>query len=83
MIGYADAMTATPSTVTDEQVADLLARLGDAGLLELTYVVAQENLRSRMNTALGITAQGFSTGPACPGIEQPQETGRPNPRSNS
>ena len=30
-IAYADAMTTDPHTVTDEQVADLRARFGDAG----------------------------------------------------
>src|SRR5262249_5660750 len=35
-IAYADAMTVDPHTVTDEQVADLRARFGDRGVLELT-----------------------------------------------
>ena len=64
-IAYADAMTTDPHMVTDEQVADLRARFGDAGVLELTYQVGVENMRARMNTALGITEQGFSTGDAC------------------
>lgn len=60
-IAYADAMTATPMTVTDEQVADLEKRFGRAGVIELTYQIALENSRARNNHALGITAQGFST----------------------
>ncbi len=64
-IAYADAMTATPSEVTDEQVADLARRFGRAGVVELTYQIALENMRSRMNVALGITEQGFSSGDAC------------------
>ncbi|MDT5091494.1 MAG: hypothetical protein QOH60_857 [Mycobacterium sp.] len=64
-IAYADAMTTDPHTVTDEQVADLRARFGDAGVIELTYQVGLENMRARMNTALGITEQGFSSGDAC------------------
>jgi hypothetical protein len=48
-------------TVTDEQVDDLRDRFGIDGLIELTYQISLENQRSRMNTALGITAQGFST----------------------
>src|SRR3978361_7722 len=36
-IAYADAMTKDPHTVTDEQVADLRSRFGDAGAMELTY----------------------------------------------
>ena len=64
-IRYADAMTSDPHTVTDEQVADLRARFGDAGVIELTYQIGVENMRARMNTALGITEQGFNSGDAC------------------
>ncbi|MBJ7337368.1 carboxymuconolactone decarboxylase family protein [Mycolicibacterium sp.] len=64
-IAYADAMTTDPHLVTDEQVADLRVRFGDAGTMELTYQIGVENLRARMNTALGITEQGFSSGDAC------------------
>jgi alkylhydroperoxidase family enzyme len=64
-IAYADAMTTDPHTVTDEQVADLRQRFGDAGVIELTYQIGVENMRARVNTALGITEQGFSSGAAC------------------
>jgi alkylhydroperoxidase family enzyme len=64
-IAYADAITTDPHTVTDEQVADLRRRFTDAGVIELTYQVGIENMRARMNTALGITEQGFSSGDAC------------------
>jgi alkylhydroperoxidase family enzyme len=60
-IAYSDAMTATPPTVTDEQVDDLRARFGDAGVVELTYQIGLENQRARTYSALGITDQGFST----------------------
>lgn len=64
-IAYADAMTVDPHTVTDEQVADLRARFGDDGVYELTYQIGVENMRARMNTALGITEQGFNSGDSC------------------
>ncbi|ETW23792.1 transposase IS1547 [Mycobacterium gastri 'Wayne'] len=64
-IAYAKAMTTDPHTVTDEQVADLRARFGEAGALELTYQIGLENMRARVNAALGITEQGFSSGAAC------------------
>ena len=60
-IAYADAMTATPTTVTDDQITDLRARFGTDGVVELTYQIALENSRARAYSALGITAQGFST----------------------
>lgn len=64
-IAYADAMTATPTAVTDEQVAELKVAFGDKGVVELTYHIALENMRSAINLALGLTAQGFTSGDAC------------------
>ena len=77
-IAYADAMTTDPHTVTDEQVADLRARFGDAGVIELSYQIGLENMRARMNTALGITEQGFNSGDACriPWMAEPSEPAR-------
>lgn len=65
VIEYADAMSEEPMTVTDEQVEELDRRLGHQQVVELTFMIAQENLRSRFNHALGITAQGFTSGDAC------------------
>jgi len=56
---YAEAMTATPPRVTDAMVEALRQHLNEAQLVELTAIVAVENLRSRINSALGLTAQGF------------------------
>src|SRR3954467_11831139 len=57
---YAEAMSQTPPTVTDELSARLLDRLGAPALVELTAFVALANLYTRTNTALGIESQGFS-----------------------
>ncbi|MCW2752440.1 MAG: hypothetical protein JWR83_3550 [Aeromicrobium sp.] len=65
VIRLSDAMTSTPMTVTDEQIAVLDDTYGHAGVVELTYQIALENQRSRMNHALGITDQGFSSGDSC------------------
>ena len=59
VLGYAEAMTATPPAVTDEMVAQLREHLDEAQLVELTAIVAVENLRSRVNSALGLSSQGF------------------------
>ena len=64
-IDYAEAMTTDPHNVTDDQVEDLRRRFGDKGVMELTYQIGVENMRARMNTALGITEQGFNSGGAC------------------
>jgi alkylhydroperoxidase family enzyme len=58
-IRYAVAMTQTPPEVTDDMVADLRTRFTDAEVVELTAMIALENQRSRTNTALGLTSQGF------------------------
>ncbi|UYQ65790.1 carboxymuconolactone decarboxylase family protein [Streptomyces peucetius] len=59
VMGFAEAMTANPPEIDDDLAARLLAALGEAAFVELTAMVAVENLRSRMNTALGLTSQGF------------------------
>ena len=46
--------------VTDELSAGLLERLGPAALVELTVFIGFANLASRVNTAHGITSQGYS-----------------------
>jgi alkylhydroperoxidase family enzyme len=56
---YADAMSRTPMEVDDAVVAALREHLDDAALVELTMMVAVENQRSRFNSALGLTGQGF------------------------
>ena len=57
---YAEAMTHTPPTVTDELSARLLEALGPAALVELTAFIGLANLYTRTNTAIGIESQGFS-----------------------
>ena len=59
VIGYAEAMSTTPPTVTDEMVAELRSELDDPTLVELTMMIGVENSRSRFNAALGLTSQGF------------------------
>jgi alkylhydroperoxidase family enzyme len=59
ILAYAEAATATPPAVTDEMVDELRRHLDDAALVELTMMIAVENERSRFNSALGLTSQGF------------------------
>jgi alkylhydroperoxidase family enzyme len=58
---YAEAMTQTPPTVTDELSVGLLKALGPEALVELTMVIATANLMARSNVAMGLESQGFST----------------------
>lgn len=60
VLEYAEAMTNTPLTVTDELSARLLQQLGPAAMIELTVVIAFANLSTRSNVALGVESQGFS-----------------------
>jgi alkylhydroperoxidase family enzyme len=57
---YAEAMTQTPPTVTNELSATLLKALGPAALVELTMFIATANLMARSNVAMGMESQGFS-----------------------
>jgi len=69
---YAEAMTNTPPTVTDELSARLLDALGPAALIELTVSVAFNNLSTRSNVALGVTSQGFSDACEIPLAARPE-----------
>ena len=60
VLAYAEAMTNTPPTVTDELSKSLLDRLGPAALVELTVFIGFANMAARCNTAHGITSQGYS-----------------------
>jgi len=60
VLAYAEAMTETEPTVTDEMVASLRGHLGDAALVELTAVIAFANFTTRSNVALGIESDGFA-----------------------
>jgi AhpD family alkylhydroperoxidase len=60
VLEYAEAMTVTPPIVTDEMVAHLIEQLGAPAVVELTQMVALENMRSRFNSAAGLQSQGYS-----------------------
>ena len=60
VLEYAEAMSQTPPTVTDELSGRLLEQLGAPALVELTAWVALANQFARTNFALGLEAQGFS-----------------------
>jgi alkylhydroperoxidase family enzyme len=71
VLGYAEAMTVTPPSVTDEMVAQLREQLGDAALVELTAVIAFANFTTRPNVALGIESDGFAAACALKPLAQP------------
>ena len=74
VLEYAEAMTGTPTTVSDELYARLLGQLGPAAMVELTVFIAFANMASRANTAHGITSQGYSDACEIPLAKRPGES---------
>jgi alkylhydroperoxidase family enzyme len=66
VLAFAEAETATPPTVDDALAARLTDALGAEAFTELVAIVAVENLRSRVNSAMGLSSQGFSDRCAVP-----------------
>jgi len=60
VMDYAEAMCQGQPVVPDELAGPLLRLLGEAAMVELTFMIGVENLRSRVNSALGLRSQGFS-----------------------
>ena len=65
VLDYAVGMSRTPVDVSDALFARLRQHFTDAQLVELTHVIALENMRGRFNLALGVGAAGFSEGMVC------------------
>ncbi len=74
---YAEAMSQTPPTVTDELSARLLEQLGAPALIELTAWIASANQATRANVALGIEAEGLSAACGLPPLAQPSALASP------
>jgi AhpD family alkylhydroperoxidase len=56
---YAEAMTLTDLAVTDGLTAKLKEHFDDDSVVELTALIAFQNLSSKFNAALDLPAQGF------------------------
>jgi AhpD family alkylhydroperoxidase len=65
VLDYAVGMSRTPVDVSDELFARLREQFDDAQLVELTHLIAVEDMRGRFNLALGVGAAGFSEGMVC------------------
>lgn len=61
VLEYAEAMSQTTPTVTDEMSAHLLDQLGAPALIELTAFIGMANQMARTNAALGIGADGLAS----------------------
>jgi alkylhydroperoxidase family enzyme len=65
VLDYATAMSRTPTTVDDELFAALREHFDERQMVELTNVIALENMRARFNSAFDMTPAGFSDGLVC------------------
>ncbi len=72
-IDYAVGMSRTPVDVPDELFEQLRSHLDETQLVELTNIIALENMRGRFNLALGIGSAGFTEGMVCAVPEHPPE----------
>jgi uncharacterized peroxidase-related enzyme len=66
VLEYAEAMTCSDQQVTDELVERLRAFFDDDGIVELTGLIAFQNLSSKFNSALDVPSQGFCKLPISP-----------------
>jgi alkylhydroperoxidase family enzyme len=65
VLDYATAMSRTPTSVSDELFAALREHFDERQMVELTNVIALENMRARFNSAFDMTPAGFSDGLVC------------------
>ena len=77
VLDYAVGMSRTPVEVPDALFARLREHFDDAQLVELTHLIALENLHGRFNLALGIGSAGFTEGMVCavPAFAKPPANG--------
>ena len=72
VLEYAEAMTRSDRQVEDAQVESLRSYFGDDGIVELTGLIAFQNMSSKFNSALGVPAQGFCKVPSAETFEPPR-----------
>ncbi|MBI4205492.1 MAG: carboxymuconolactone decarboxylase family protein [Betaproteobacteria bacterium] len=63
-LDYAEAMTASQSGVDDTLMAQLRQHFDEDAIIELTGLIAFQNMSSKFNAALGVPAQRFCAFPA-------------------
>jgi alkylhydroperoxidase family enzyme len=77
VLDYATAMSRSPTTVDDTLFAALREHFDERQMVELTNVIALENMRARFNSAFDMTPAGFSEGLVC---AVPEVAGEPAQR---
>jgi alkylhydroperoxidase family enzyme len=65
VLDYAIGMTRTPAEVSDDLFATLESHFEEDQIIELTHLIAMENMRGRFGIGLDIGSAGFSEGMVC------------------
>jgi AhpD family alkylhydroperoxidase len=65
-LAYAEQITFSDREATSEDIERLRPYFDDDGIIELTALIAFQNLSSKFNAALGVEAQGFCIPPREP-----------------
>ena len=71
VLEYAEAMTWSDQRVEDGMIQRLRTHFNDDAIVELTGLIAFQNMSSKFNSALGVPAQGFCKIPQ-PAASSPQ-----------
>ena len=82
-LDYAEAMTFSDQQVEEAQIDALRAFFDDDGIVELTALIAFQNMSSKFNAALAVPPQGFCRLPVEAGypetpLERPESEGKEN-----
>lgn len=64
VLEYTEAVTYTDRHVTDELMKRLKVFFDDDGIIELTGIIAFQNMSSKFNSALDVPSQGFCNVPS-------------------
>ena len=73
VLDYAEAMTRSDRRVDDSMIERLRRHFDDDGIVELTALIAFQNMSSKFNSALAVPAQGFCRLPGAAKSARPTE----------
>ena len=73
VLEYAEAMSDTPPSVSEELSGRLLDQLGAKALVELTAFFSMANFMSRTNIALGVESDGIADSCGLPPLATPSD----------
>jgi AhpD family alkylhydroperoxidase len=80
VLGYAEAVTRSDYRIEDGMIESLRRYFDDDAIVELTALIAFQNMSSKFNSALGAPAQGFCKRPGAAGLSHVDHEVPPVPR---